>query len=243
MVALGPGEKTWKIGDRVGAPWHGGHDGNRLRKNIYDVLADGGQTRDMSILQTRILPDVPERGNQRSHSGRRMLVFPKPSVDQNMYSSNIDAEYCHLRTEAVVRVPSDIDPAAYCPFLCAGVTVFNGICQMKITPGETVAIQGLGGLGHLAIQYAARMGYRAVALSSSGSKEKFSKDLGASDYVDGSKENQAEALQKMGGAALIVVTAPNPSTMGELLHGLAPQGKLLILARKSTTFTDASSNR
>ena len=150
----------------------------------------------------------------------------------------IDAEYCHLRTEAAVRVPSDIDPAAYCPFLCAGVTVFNGIRQLKITPGETVAIQGLGGLGHLAIQYAARMGYRAVALSSSGSKEEFAKELGATGYVDGSKENHAEALQKIGGAALIVVTAPNPSTIGELINGLAPQGKLLILSRTFMTIID-----
>lgn len=143
-----------------------------------------------------------------------------------------DAEYCHLRTEAVVRVPSDIDPAQYCPFLCAGVTVFNGIRQLKVPAGETVAIQGLGGLGHLGIQYAARMGYRTVALSSSGSKEKFAKELGATDYIDGSKEKHAEALQKIGGAALIVVTAPNPSIMGELLGGLASQGKLLILARE-----------
>ncbi len=62
-----------------------------------------------------------------------------------------DAEYCHLRTEAVVRVPSDIDPAEYCPFLCAGVTVLNGICQLKVPAGEAVAIQGLGGLGHLGV--------------------------------------------------------------------------------------------
>ncbi len=143
-----------------------------------------------------------------------------------------DAEYCHLRTEAVVRVPSDIDPAEYCPFLCAGVTVLNGICQLKVPAGEAVAIQGLGGLGHLGVQYAARMGYRTVALSSSGSKERFAKELGAIDYIDGSKENHAEALQKIRGAALIVVTAPNPSIMGELLGGLAPQGKLLILAHE-----------
>lgn len=103
------------------------------------------------------------------------------------YSSMIDAEYCHLRTEAVVRVPSDIDPAEYCPFLCAGMTVFNGIRQMKVPAGETVAIQGLGGLGHLGVQYAAHMGYRTVALSSTGSKEKFAKVLGATDYIDGSK--------------------------------------------------------
>lgn len=143
-----------------------------------------------------------------------------------------DAEYCHLRTEAVVRVPSDIDPAEYCPFLCAGVTVLNGICQLKVPAGEAVAIQGLGGLGHPGVQYAARMGYRTVALSSSGSKEKFAKELKVIDYIDSSKENHAEALQKIGGAALIVVTAPSPSIMGELLGGLAPQGKLLILAHE-----------
>lgn len=73
-----------------------------------------------------------------------------------------DAEYCILNTEAVVRVPSDCDPATYAPLLCAGVTVFNAIRNMHVMPGETVAIQGLGGLGHLAIQYAARMGYRVI---------------------------------------------------------------------------------
>ena len=103
---------------------------------------------------------------------------------------------------------------------------------MKITPGEIVAIQGLGGLGHLAIQYAAKMGYRVVALSSSASKEKFAKELGASEYIDGSKQDHGEALQKMGGAALIVTTAPNTEVMKSLIHGLGPLGKLLILAGK-----------
>ena len=123
-----------------------------------------------------------------------------------------------------------MDPAAYAPLLCAGVTVFNGIRQMKINSGEIVAIQGLGGLGHLAVQYAAKMGYRVVALSSSGAKEKFAKELGASDYIDGSKEDHGEALQKLGGAALIVTTAPNTEVMKGLIHGLGALGKLLILA-------------
>jgi len=144
------------------------------------------------------------------------------------------AEYCLLRTEAVVHIPSDVDPAAFAPILCAGVTVFNGMRQMKITSGETVAIHGLGGLGHLALQYANKMGYKVVALSSSGSKEKFAKDLGAHVYVDGSKESHAEALQKMGGAAMIVTTAPNPEIMGALVNGLAPQGKLVVLSRTSS---------
>ena len=104
--------------------------------------------------------------------------------------------------------------------------------QMKITSGEIVAIQGLGGLGHLALQYANKMGFKVVALSSSGAKEQFAKDLGAHVYVDGSKENHAEALQKMGGAAMIVSTAPNPEIMGDLVHGLGAQGKLVLLSRK-----------
>ena len=105
--------------------------------------------------------------------------------------------------------------------------------KLNVPPGETVAIQGLGGLGHLALQYASKMGYRVVALSSSASKEKFAKELGATDYIDGSKEDHAEALQKLGGATMIVVTAPNPKLIGKLVGGLGIGGKLLILPRKS----------
>ena len=104
--------------------------------------------------------------------------------------------------------------------------------HMDIDKGEIVAVQGLGGLGHLAIQYANKMGYKVVALSSSGSKEQFARDLGASEYVDGSKTKHHEALQKLGGAALVISTAPNPEIMGELQQGLEPMGKLLLLSRK-----------
>ena len=145
----------------------------------------------------------------------------------------IVAEYCILRSEAVVHIPTGVDAASYAPLLCAGVTVFNSMRQMKITPGEIVAVQGLGGLGHLALQYANKMGFKVVALSSTGSKEKFAKELGAHVYVDASKENHAEALTKMGGAAMIVSTAPNLDIMGDLANGLAPRGKLILLARKS----------
>lgn len=103
---------------------------------------------------------------------------------------------------------------------------------MNIVPGDTIAVQGLGGLGHLAVQYARKMGYRTVALSTSSNKKDFAHQLGATDYIDTSKENAAEALQKMGGASLIVVTAPNPEVMGPLVAGLGPLGKLLILARE-----------
>ncbi|KAI9709486.1 MAG: hypothetical protein M1820_003246 [Bogoriella megaspora] len=140
------------------------------------------------------------------------------------------AEYCTLNTEAVVSVPANLDPVQVAPFLCAGVTVFRGIKQMNVPAGEIVAVQGLGGLGHLAIQYARKLGYRTVALSTSNSKRDFAAQLGANDYVDGSKEDTVETLTKLGGASLIVATAPHPETIQPLVNGLGPNGKLLILA-------------
>ncbi|KAF2028803.1 alcohol dehydrogenase [Setomelanomma holmii] len=194
VVAIGDGEKKWKVGDKVGGPWHGGHDGTckSCNRGLFQICQN-------------------EEVNGVSRDGGY-------------------AEYCTLRTEAVVRIPQDADPAEYAPLLCAGVTVFNGIRKMNITPGDIVAIQGLGGLGHLAVQYARKLGYRTVALSTSSNKEDFAAQLGATDYIDTSKESAADALQKMGGASLIVVTAPNPEVMGPLVAGLGPLGKLLILA-------------
>jgi len=140
------------------------------------------------------------------------------------------SEYCTLRAESAVRLPSGMDKAEMAPLLCAGVTTFNGIRQMVTIAGGVVAIQGLGGLGHLAVQYASKLGYRTVALSSNDSKKQFATDLGATDYVDGSNEDTTKALQAMGGADLIVVTAPNPKLIAPLVQALAPQGKLLLLA-------------
>jgi D-arabinose 1-dehydrogenase-like Zn-dependent alcohol dehydrogenase len=144
-----------------------------------------------------------------------------------------DAQYCLLRAEAGVRIPTHVRAAEYAPILCAGVTVFNAMRQMNVQPGSTVAIQGLGGLGHLAIQYANRFGFRVVAISRDAQKEKFVRELGAHEYIDTSKEDAATALQKLGGASLIVATAPNPQVISPLLKGLGPLGKILILAGKS----------
>ncbi|CAI6332291.1 unnamed protein product [Periconia digitata] len=194
VVKVGPGEKKWKEGDRVGGAWHGGHDGacRACNRGMY-------QTCDNATVN-------------------------------GIFRDGGYAEYTTIRSEAAVRIPADVSAADYAPLLCAGVTVFNGIRKMGITQGDIVAIQGLGGLGHLAIQYSRKMGYRTVAISSSDSKKQFAKDLGANDYIDTSKEDAAEALQKMGGAGLIVVTAPNPKIMGPMAKGLASLGKLLILA-------------
>ncbi|KAB8074488.1 putative alcohol dehydrogenase [Aspergillus leporis] len=140
------------------------------------------------------------------------------------------AEYCLLNAEATVRIPDHVDAAKYAPILCAGVTVFNSIRQMNIPAGEIVVIQGLGGLGHLALQYANKFGYRVVALSRGSGKEEFARKLGAHEYIDASKEDPVQALQKLGGASLIVSTAPSPELINPLIQGLGVLGKLLILS-------------
>jgi D-arabinose 1-dehydrogenase-like Zn-dependent alcohol dehydrogenase len=140
------------------------------------------------------------------------------------------AEYATLRSESGVRIPESVDAAEAAPLLCAGVTVFNSIRRMNITAGEVVAVQGLGGLGHLAIQYCRKMGFRTVALSRGTSKKKFAMELGATDYIDIEATDVAEELQKLGGAALITVTATNSKIIPPLLNGLQPTGKLLTLS-------------
>lgn len=140
------------------------------------------------------------------------------------------AEYALLRSEAVVRVPREMDPADVAPLLCAGVTVFNGIRKMQIQQGNLVAVQGLGGLGHLAVQYAHMMGYEVAVLSTGDDKADFAKKLGATHYINSKAKDAAEELNKLGGAALIVQTAPNPKVVGALVKGLQPHGKLLSLA-------------
>ncbi|RYP91833.1 hypothetical protein DL770_002010 [Monosporascus sp. CRB-9-2] len=140
------------------------------------------------------------------------------------------AEYVLLREEAVVRVPKEADPAQVAPLLCAGVTVFNSMRKMHVEQGNTVAVQGVGGLGHLAIQYANKMGYHTVAMSSGSSKKDFAHQLGAHAYIDTTKEDPVSKLKELGGAALIVATAPNPKAISPLVGGLQAGGKLVVLA-------------
>ena len=194
IAAIGDGEKRWKVGDRVGGPWHGGHDG----------VCKQCQRGQFQMCQNSAVNGVTKDGGY--------------------------AEYVLLRTEAVVRVPTDVDPVEYCPILCAGITVFNSIRKLKITPGDIVAVQGLGGLGHLAVQYANKMGYKVVALSSGDKKEDFARKLGAHFYINTSKDDPCKKLMEMGGASLIVCTAPNPKSIGPLTGGLEPGGRLLVLA-------------
>lgn len=114
--------------------------------------------------------------------------------------------------------------------MCAGLTVFNSIRHMEAGPGDIVAIQGLGGLGHLAVQYANRMGFRVVAVSRGSSKEAFARKLGAHEYIDTEKVDAGAALQELGGAKLVVATSPSGQGITGLLKGLGVLGKLLVLS-------------
>ncbi|KAH9930175.1 GroES-like protein [Amylocystis lapponica] len=140
------------------------------------------------------------------------------------------AEYVTLRSEAVASVPEDMDPAEAAPLLCAGVTTFNSLRNMNIQPPELVAVQGIGGLGHLGIQFARAMGYRTVALSTSSAKEAVSRELGAHEYFDSSKEDQTEMLQRLGGAKVVMCTAANVAAIEALIPALSEDGTLLLLA-------------
>ena len=122
------------------------------------------------------------------------------------------------------------DAADAGPLLCAGVTTYNALRNSGARPGDTVAVQGIGGLGHLGIQYAARMGFRTIALSSGSDKEDLARQLGAHEYVDTKKVKAAEGLQKLGGADLVLATAPYADAIASTVDGLKPRGKLLIVA-------------
>lgn len=106
----------------------------------------------------------------------------------------------------------------------------DSLRAMDVRPGDIVAVQGIGGLGHLALQFSKAMGYRTVALSSSPAKKEMAHHLGATDYIDGSKVDQAQALLDLGGAKVIMVTAPNSEVIQSLMGGLCVGGQLLILA-------------
>jgi propanol-preferring alcohol dehydrogenase len=140
------------------------------------------------------------------------------------------AEYVVVPQEALARVPEGLEATAAAPLLCAGVTTFNSLRNSGARPGDTVAVQGIGGLGHLGIQFAARMGFRTVALSSGGDKERLARELGAHEYVDTGRVSAGEGLRKLGGADVVLATAPHGDAIASAAGGLKPRGKLLVVA-------------
>lgn len=140
------------------------------------------------------------------------------------------AQYVVASAAAVARIPDAIEPAQAGPLLCAGITTFNALRNSGARPGDTVAVQGIGGLGHLAIQFASRLGFRTVALSHGAGKEALARELGAHDFVDTKAVPAAEGLQRLGGAHLVLATAPHAAAIASTVEGLTPRGKLLIVA-------------
>jgi D-arabinose 1-dehydrogenase-like Zn-dependent alcohol dehydrogenase len=140
------------------------------------------------------------------------------------------AEYVVVPSASVARIPDGLSAVDAGPLLCAGVTTYNSLRNSGALPGQTVAVQGIGGLGHLAIQYAARMGFRTVAISRGADKAKLAKELGAHEYIDTEAETAAEGLKRLGGADLVLGTAPSGDAISSTVDGLKPRGKLLIVA-------------
>ncbi|MDZ7703786.1 MAG: alcohol dehydrogenase [Trueperaceae bacterium] len=139
------------------------------------------------------------------------------------------AEYMVAPQEALASIPDDLSAVDAAPLLCAGITTFNALRNSGAAPGDVVAVQGVGGLGHLGIQYAHKLGFKTVAISSSPDKKDLATELGADLFIDASAEDAAEALQKLGGAKVILATAPSSKAMTSVLGGLGIDGKLLIV--------------
>ncbi|AGC78424.1 alcohol dehydrogenase/propanol-preferring alcohol dehydrogenase [Nonlabens dokdonensis] len=140
------------------------------------------------------------------------------------------AEYMTAPYEAAARVPEDLKSTEAAPLLCAGITVFNGMRNAGLRAGDTVAVQGIGGLGHLAIQFAHKMGMKTIALSTTDDKKELAMELGADHFIATKDEDAVEQLQKLGGADLIVATAPHADAISSVIDGLGIDGTMLLIA-------------
>lgn len=181
VAKLGAGAAKWKIGQRVGIGWHGGHG------HTTALTTDGGY-----------------------------------------------AEYMVAYEDGLIAISDDITPEEAAPLLCAGETVFSALHNSCAQLGDLVAVSGIGGLGHLAVQYAKKAGYEVAAISRGAEKEQLAKKLGAHHYIDSERENPAEALKALGGAKVILATAPNAKVISSLMGGLGTKGELIIAAVDDT---------
>ena len=138
-------------------------------------------------------------------------------------------EYMLAPVEALAAIPEGLSDVDAAPLLCAGITTFNALRHSGALPGDLVAVQGVGGLGHLGIQFANRFGYRVAAIGRGSENAALAKKLGANVYIDSKATNAAEELQRLGGAQVILATAPNSKAMSTLIDGLGPNGKLMVI--------------
>jgi D-arabinose 1-dehydrogenase-like Zn-dependent alcohol dehydrogenase len=142
-------------------------------------------------------------------------------------------EYMVAPVEALAAVPDSLSDAEAAPLLCAGITTFNALRHSGAFPGDLVAVQGIGGLGHLGVQFANKSGYKVAAIGRGSENATLARKLGASVYIDSQATNAAQELQKLGGAKVILATAPNSKAMSELIDGLGPHGRLMVIGAGS----------
>ncbi|MDF3338179.1 alcohol dehydrogenase catalytic domain-containing protein [Mycolicibacterium septicum] len=153
-------------------------------------------------------------------------------TDQPLPGTNADggyAEMVYARATGLVRVPDELDAITAAPLLCAGVTVFNALRTTPAPHGALIGVQGLGGLGHLGVQYAKKLGYRVAAIARGSEKADLARTLGADHYIDSAAVDPGEALTALGGAAAVVATAASGASMSPLVAGLAPHGQLVVV--------------
>src|SRR5499425_3518479 len=147
------------------------------------------------------------------------------------------AQYMIARTEAVAAIPDALSPVEAAPLLCAGVTTFNSLRHSGAVAGDLVAVQGLGGLGHLGIQFASKMGFHTVAIGRGKDKEPLALKLGAAKYLDTDAVNVAKELTSLGGASVILATAPDSKAMSALVDGLGVGAQLLVVGATADPIT------
>lgn len=139
------------------------------------------------------------------------------------------AEYLVAPSQAIAAVPDELSSEEAAPLLCAGITTFNALRNSNLGPGDLVAVQGIGGLGHLGVQYANKFGCEVVAISRGTDKKELAEELGAHHFIDAEEQDPAEELQNLGGAKVILATAPNSDAMSSVVDGLGREGKMMVV--------------
>jgi len=139
------------------------------------------------------------------------------------------ADYVVVKASALASMPDDLDAADAAPLLCAGITTYNALRRSGARGGDRVAVLGVGGLGHLGVQFAAKLGFKTIAIARGQDKAPLAAQLGAHRYIDSQAEDPAAALQKLGGAKVILATATSGAAMSAVQGGLAPRGTLMII--------------
>jgi len=193
VESVGENVPQWKVGQRVGIGWYGGH----CRR------CEPCRRGDLVACQNLSIPGITYDGG---------------------YS-----EYVVAPAEAIAAVPDSLKSVDAAPLLCAGITTFNALRNTVAKPPDTVAVLGMGGLGHLGVQFAAKMGFNTVAIARGAEKEKFAHDLGARHYIDSTGADVAASLQKLGGARVILATVTDADAMSAAIGGLGHKGEFVIV--------------